>query len=110
MLLIVFFSQHRDVVRTTIRATNGALNTNSQTSDSFVVDLTPPDLLYIYDGLGNADIEFQVRLSVCLCVCLSVCLFVYLDVIMSVFMSICSMSDSFKEDLNSLDNFLYVYL
>ncbi|KAL8609977.1 hypothetical protein ACOMHN_029470 [Nucella lapillus] len=51
--------KHRDVVRSVVRATNGALNTASKSTDTFLVDLTPPRLGYLWDGQSAADINFQ---------------------------------------------------
>lgn len=55
-----FHLNHRDVVKTQVKVTNGALNTAVKETDSFIVDMTPPDLVSLWDGLGDADIEFQV--------------------------------------------------
>ncbi|KAK3104702.1 hypothetical protein FSP39_008103 [Pinctada imbricata] len=54
-----FTFEHNDVVKTTLKTTNGALNTVTNTTDGFVVDLSPPDLLYIRDGLTTTDIDYQ---------------------------------------------------
>ena len=55
-----FHLHHRDVVKTEVKVTNGALNTATTETDSFIVDLTAPDLVSLWDGLGDEDIEFQV--------------------------------------------------
>ncbi|XP_067658325.1 uncharacterized protein [Haliotis asinina] len=51
---------HRDVVKTKLRTTNKALASVEQTTDGFVVDLTPPRMTFIGDGsVTNVDAEFQ---------------------------------------------------
>ena len=59
-----FHLNHRDKVKTQVRVTNGALNTAVEETDSFIVDMTPPELVSLWDGLGDADIEFQVMFRV----------------------------------------------
>ncbi|PVD18248.1 hypothetical protein C0Q70_21774, partial [Pomacea canaliculata] len=54
-----FSLRHRDVVRTKLRVSNGALNTITSETDSFIIDLTPPELYSLWDGLGSSDIEYQ---------------------------------------------------
>ncbi|CAC5384518.1 unnamed protein product [Mytilus coruscus] len=55
-----FHLQHKDKVKVNLRTTNGALNTIVNTTDGFVVDLTPPTLISLGDGLEpGKDIEFQ---------------------------------------------------
>lgn len=56
-----FSLRHRDVVRTKLRVSNGALNTITSETDSFIIDLTPPELYSLWDGLGSSDIEYQAR-------------------------------------------------
>ena len=55
-----FHHLHRDRVRTTLRTTNGALRSIQNSTDSFVVDLTPPLLQFIRDGTGATDRDYQV--------------------------------------------------
>lgn len=56
-----FHLNHRDVVKTQVRATNGALNSVAIETDSFIVDTTPPALIYgLWDGQGSADVDYQV--------------------------------------------------
>lgn len=57
-----FHLQHKDKVKVNLRTTNGALNTIVNTTNGFVVDLTPPTLISLGDGLEpGKDIEFQVK-------------------------------------------------
>ena len=55
-----FHNSHGDRIQTSLRTTNRALNAIINTTDSFVVDLTPPYLHYIRDGIQRKDREFQV--------------------------------------------------
>lgn len=55
-----FHHLHRDRIRTTLKTTNGALRWIQNSTDSFIVDLTPPLLQYIRDGLGANDRDYQV--------------------------------------------------
>ncbi|KAK7494165.1 hypothetical protein BaRGS_00014638, partial [Batillaria attramentaria] len=58
-----FHLKHRDVVKTEVKATNGALNTVTKETNAFIVDMTPPDRISLWDGAGSADIEFQSDVS-----------------------------------------------
>ncbi|KAK3612537.1 hypothetical protein CHS0354_024514 [Potamilus streckersoni] len=59
-----FHLHHKDRVKSTVRAVNGALNPVERDTDGFIVDLTPPNLLYLGDGNNDkSDIEFQVNNS-----------------------------------------------
>ena len=52
---------HKDRVKVNVKATNGAQSTVTVESNGFVVDLTPPELVYIKDGtVAGEDIKFQV--------------------------------------------------
>jgi hypothetical protein len=53
--------KHGDQVETELRVTNGALNQVVMATDGFVVDLTPPLLVFLGDGPDwEADTEYQV--------------------------------------------------
>jgi hypothetical protein len=57
-----FHLHHKDKVKLNLRTTNGALNTIVNSTDGFVVDLTPPVLIELGDGSTvGKDLEFQVR-------------------------------------------------
>ena len=58
-----FNLEHKDIVKTTLKTTNGALNEITNTTDGLTVDLTPPKLNYIRDGLSAADISYQVIIT-----------------------------------------------
>ncbi|KAK3612515.1 hypothetical protein CHS0354_024486 [Potamilus streckersoni] len=59
-----FHLHHKDRVKSTVRAVNGAINPVERDTDDFIVDLTPPNLLYLGDGNNDkSDIEFQVNNS-----------------------------------------------
>ncbi|XP_076086791.1 uncharacterized protein LOC143057371 [Mytilus galloprovincialis] len=52
--------EHKDRVKVNVKATNGAQNTVTAESDGFVVDLTPPELMYIGDGtVAQEDVKYQ---------------------------------------------------
>lgn len=55
-----FDLEHKDRVKTELKVTNGALNSVTQETDGFVVDLSPPELEHLWDGLGSSDIMYQV--------------------------------------------------
>lgn len=55
-----FDLEHKDRVKTELKVTNGALNSVTQQTDGFVVDLSPPELEHLWDGLGSSDIMYQV--------------------------------------------------
>lgn len=55
-----FDFEHKDRVKTELKVTNGALNSVTQQTDGFVVDLSPPELEHLWDGLGSSDIMYQV--------------------------------------------------
>jgi len=56
-----FHLHHKDKVKLNLRTTNGALNTIVNSTDGFVVDLTPPVLIELGDGSTvGKDLEFQV--------------------------------------------------
>ena len=56
-----FHLAHRDRIKIELKTTNGALNSIVNETDSYVVDLTPPALSYLGDGLTQGDdIDFQV--------------------------------------------------
>ncbi|XP_071152144.1 uncharacterized protein, partial [Mytilus edulis] len=55
-----FQFQHKDKVKIDLRTTNGAHNSIVNSTDGYVVDLTPPELLYLGDGMvQDKDLEFQ---------------------------------------------------
>ena len=56
-----FHNHHKDRIKVSLRTTNRALNQIVNTTDGFVVDLTPPQLHYLWDGAQGKDREFQVR-------------------------------------------------
>ena len=56
-----FDLEHKDQVKTRLKVTNGALNSVTQDTDGFVVDLSPPELEYLWDGSGSSDIMYQVQ-------------------------------------------------
>ena len=58
-----FHNHHKDRIKVSLRTTNRALNQIVNTTDGFVVDLTPPQLHYLWDGAQGKDREFQVRHS-----------------------------------------------
>ncbi|XP_041378093.1 uncharacterized protein LOC121390363 [Gigantopelta aegis] len=59
-----FHLNHRDVVKSKLRVTNGALNNIELESSGFVVDLTAPVLVYLGDGAeAKFDIEYQSSLT-----------------------------------------------
>lgn len=56
-----FHLEHNDEIRTTVKATNGALNDIDVESNGFLVDLTPPLLGHLNDGsVTGKDIAYQV--------------------------------------------------
>ncbi|XP_048258676.1 uncharacterized protein LOC125384201 [Haliotis rufescens] len=56
-----FHLNHQDVVKTKLKTINNALGTVEQTTDGFVVDLTPPRMVFLGDGREqNKDAEFQI--------------------------------------------------
>lgn len=55
-----FHHSHGDRIHTSLRTTNQALNSIINNTNSFVVDITPPYLHYLRDGLQPKDQEFQV--------------------------------------------------
>jgi hypothetical protein len=56
-----FHHRHGDRIRTSLRTTNNALNAIINTTNSFIVDVTPPYLHHLRDGLQPRDQEYQVR-------------------------------------------------
>ncbi|KAL5015119.1 hypothetical protein ScPMuIL_009389 [Solemya velum] len=59
-----FHLQHRDRIKVVLETVNGALNSVENETDGFVVDLTPPKLLHLGDGLTeNSDIEYQSQID-----------------------------------------------
>ncbi|CAG2236309.1 unnamed protein product [Mytilus edulis] len=55
-----FHFQHKDKVKLFLRTTNGAHNSIVNSTDGYVIDLTPPNLLYLGDGfVQHKDLEFQ---------------------------------------------------
>ncbi|XP_076085326.1 uncharacterized protein LOC143056125 [Mytilus galloprovincialis] len=55
-----FHLAHRDRIKIELKTTNGALNSIVNETDTYVVDLTPPALSYLGDGLAQGDdIDFQ---------------------------------------------------
>ncbi|KAL5014713.1 hypothetical protein ScPMuIL_008983 [Solemya velum] len=59
-----FYLQHRDKIKVVLETVNGALNSVKNETDGFVVDLTPPKLLHLGDGLTeNSDIEYQSQID-----------------------------------------------
>lgn len=56
-----FHFEHKDRVKLVVRTTNGALNSIVNETDGYIVDLTPPKLIYLGDGsIQHKDLEFQV--------------------------------------------------
>lgn len=56
-----FHLHHNDYITFTLRTTNGALNSIINETDGFLVDLTPPELMFMRDGTDDKeDAEFQV--------------------------------------------------
>eukprot|EP00105_Crassostrea_gigas_P044578 XP_019928726.1 PREDICTED: uncharacterized protein LOC105342845 [Crassostrea gigas] len=58
-----FHNYHKDIIKTSLRTTNRALNEIVNTTDGFIVDLTPPQLHYLWDGDQEKDREFQSDIS-----------------------------------------------
>lgn len=58
-----FHHDHRDRIKTTLKTTDGALRWITNSTDSFVVDLTPPLLVYIRDGAASKDRDYQAGLQ-----------------------------------------------
>ncbi|CAG2187681.1 unnamed protein product [Mytilus edulis] len=59
-----FHLHHNDYIILTLRTTNGALNSIVNDTDGFLVDLTPPKLIYIRDGTDDIqDAEFQSNIT-----------------------------------------------
>ncbi|XP_060596420.1 uncharacterized protein LOC132750448 [Ruditapes philippinarum] len=57
-----FHLAHNDKIKSSIKATNGALNDIDTESDGFLIDLTSPLLGYLNDGPDNQkDIQYQVN-------------------------------------------------
>ncbi|VDI73733.1 Hypothetical predicted protein, partial [Mytilus galloprovincialis] len=55
-----FHFEHKDRVKLVVRTTNGALNSIVNETDGYIVDLTPPKLIYLGDGsIQYKDLEFQ---------------------------------------------------
>ncbi|XP_064646203.1 uncharacterized protein LOC135499389 [Lineus longissimus] len=55
-----FHLHHRDIIKSKLRTTNGALNFIESETNSFVVDLTPPNLIYLNDGpTAEVDIDYS---------------------------------------------------
>ncbi|ESO82597.1 hypothetical protein LOTGIDRAFT_236952 [Lottia gigantea] len=55
-----FHLHHRDNVKLKLRTTNGALGRIVEETDGYVVDLTPPSLIYLNDGgQQTKDIDYQ---------------------------------------------------
>ncbi|KAK6192291.1 hypothetical protein SNE40_003784 [Patella caerulea] len=60
-----FHLKHGDIVRSKLRTTNGALGQVIQETDGYIVDLTPPRLIYLNDGNQQAeDIQYQYNETV----------------------------------------------
>ena len=56
-----FHLNQQDKIKSSVKATNGALIDVEIDTDGFIVDLTSPILEYLHDGLINGkDLEFQV--------------------------------------------------
>lgn len=59
-----FHLNHRDCVKLVLNTTNGALITIQNETNGCVVDLTPPKLLYLGDGVNpREDRHFQVIIN-----------------------------------------------
>ncbi|XP_071123199.1 uncharacterized protein [Mytilus edulis] len=59
-----FHLHHNDYITLTLRTTNGALNSIINETDGFLVDLTPPELMFMRDGTGDKeDAEFQSNMT-----------------------------------------------
>jgi hypothetical protein len=55
-----FHLHHRDIVKSKLRTTNGALNFVTNETNSYIVDLTAPNLDYLNDGpTPGVDIEYS---------------------------------------------------
>ncbi|XP_052081235.1 uncharacterized protein LOC127719259 [Mytilus californianus] len=55
-----FHFEHKDRVKLVLQTTNGALNSIVNETDGYIVDLTPPKLVYLEDGsVQHEDLEFQ---------------------------------------------------
>lgn len=68
-----FNLEHEDRVKMELKVTNGALNSVTEETDGFVVDLTPPELTYLWDGLGSSDIMYQVYCTIAECLGICYC-------------------------------------
>ena len=59
-----FHLEHKDMIKSVVTGINGALNDVQNTTDGFVVDLTPPLLHHLADGpIDGLDISYQVCYS-----------------------------------------------
>ncbi|KAK6174798.1 hypothetical protein SNE40_013376 [Patella caerulea] len=59
-----FHLHHRDSIKTKLRTTNGALGQIVEETDGYIVDLTPPRLIYLNDGgTQQTDIDYQSTLT-----------------------------------------------
>lgn len=55
-----FHNHHEDVIRASLRVTNGALNDVTLNTNGVLIDLTAPVVTYLMDGtVPGSDIEFQ---------------------------------------------------
>ncbi|GFR58918.1 protein jagged-2 [Elysia marginata] len=50
--------QHGDLVKSTLRVTNGAQTSVERVTNGIVVDLTPPVMTQMWDGSGGSDIQY----------------------------------------------------
>ncbi|KAK3788402.1 hypothetical protein RRG08_044436, partial [Elysia crispata] len=50
--------QHGDLVKSTLRVTNGAQTSIQAVTNGIVVDLTPPVMTQMWDGSGGSDIQY----------------------------------------------------
>ena len=56
-----FHNHHEDIIRASLRVTNGALNDVTLNTNGVLIDLTAPVATYLMDGaVPGSDIEFQV--------------------------------------------------
>ena len=51
---------HGDLVKSTLRVTNGAQESIQSVTNGVVVDLTPPVMTTMWDGNGGSDIQYTV--------------------------------------------------
>ena len=58
-----FHNSHKDVLKASLRAQNGALNDIVVDTNGVLIDLTAPVMEYLVDGtVAETDVDFQVSL------------------------------------------------